>query len=271
MSTTEEPAFVPTFSHQPPARPAEPEVELKAPPAKPAPYGSLGAALAGAAAALEPTFVDGAERVTVDRLRGLRHVREQLPSNARGATAELRARTPAKLLAVVDGWSWDGPNLLILGPTRVGKTSGAALLVRQLLERAAASTGAFSQAARRLWGGCKSEYDLADLIRWQSCRDLTTTVREFPLGQGTPETIQRCQHARLLVLDDIGVTDDRGALERILNARYERRWPTVTTSGLTSAELVRTFGDALVRRMSERAGLSGLSVNLFPPKAEAKP
>ncbi len=179
-------------------------------------------------------------------------------------SAELRARTAAKLLGIVDGWSWSGPNLLILGPTRVGKTSGAALLVRMLLERAAASTGLFSSADRRLWGGCKSELDLAGLIRWQSCRDLTTTVREFPLGQGAPETIQRCQNARLLVLDDIGATDDRGALERILNARYERRWPTVTTSGLTSGELVSTLGDALVRRMSERAGLQGLIVNLFP-------
>lgn len=271
MTTTEEPAFVPTFSHQPPQGAPAAEAELKAPPAKPAPYASLGAALGAASAALAPTFVDAGERVTADRLRSLRHVREQLPSNAHGPVAELRARTPAKLLGVVDGWSWSGPNLLILGPTRVGKTSGAALLVRLLLERAAAASAAFSPAVRRLWGGCKSEFDLADLIRWQSCRDLTTTVREFPLGQGTPETIQRCQHARLLVLDDVGTTDDRGALERILNARYERRWPTITTSGLTSTELVRTLGDALVRRMSERAGLSGLIVNLFPPKAEAKP
>lgn len=264
---SEEPTFVPTFSHQPLQRPTEPEAQLKAPAARPDPYTALGAAVASARAALEPTFVDSGERVTADRVRSLRHVREQLPSNAHGGVAELRSRTPAKLLSVVDGWRWDGPNLLILGPTRVGKTSGAALLVRQLLERSVASTDAFSLAVRRLWGGCKSEYDLADLIRWQSCRELTTTVREFPLGQGTPETIQRCQHARLLVLDDIGSTDDRGALERILNARYERRWPTVTTSGLTSGELVRTFGDALVRRMSERAGLNGLIVNLFPQGA----
>jgi DNA replication protein DnaC len=220
--------------------------------------------VAAAAAVLAPTFVDGGERVTADRLRSLRHVREQLPGNARGPELDLRSRTPSKLLGIVDGWHWNGPNLLILGPTRVGKTSGAALLVHLLLARAAASTGLFSPAARRIWGGCKSELDLAGLIRWQSCRDLTSTVREFPLGQGTPETIQRCQHARLLVLDDIGMTDDRGALERILNARYERRWPTITTSGLTSGELVRTLGDALVRRMSERAGLSGLIVNLFP-------
>ncbi len=265
MTTTEESAFVPTFSHQPPPGAPEPEVKLKAAPPKPAPYASLGATAAAAAAAMAPTFIDAGERVTADRLRSLRHVREHLPSNAQGPTAELRSRTPAKLTGIIDGWHWNGPNLLILGPTRVGKTSGAALLVRLLLERAAASTDAFSPAVRRLWGGCKSDFDLADLIRWQSCRDLTTTVREFPLGQGTPETIQRCQHARLLVLDDIGTTDDRGALERILNARYERRWPTITTSGLASGELVRIFGDAMVRRMSERAGLSGLIVNLFPP------
>jgi hypothetical protein len=181
------------------------------------------------------------------------------------------ARVPPKLLRIVEGWTWDSGNLLVLGPTRAGKTSGAALLVRLLLEHGARSPETFGPEARRFWGGCASPFALADLIRWQSCRDLSTAVREFPLGHGTPEVIQRCQHARLLVLDDIGATDDRGALERILNTRYERRWPTITTSGLTKFELVTTFQEALVRRMSERAGKAGLIVNLFAPAGGSQP
>jgi DNA replication protein DnaC len=189
-----------------------------------------------------------------------------MPANTGGGMAELRGRAPAKLLQIVDGWTWEGPNLLVLGPTRVGKTSGVAVLVRALLGQAAQSNPAFSPAIRRLWGGCANPFDRADLIRWQSCRDLTTSVKEYPLGQGAPETIRSCQYARLLVLDDVGVADDKPTLERILNARYERRWPTITTSGLTSRELVAAFGEALVRRMTDRAGANGLIVNLFPPK-----
>jgi hypothetical protein len=261
----EETGYVPTFSHQPAPDASEPELVAKAPPARPEPYAALGQAVAAAAAAMAPTFIAADDDAVPDRLRKLRHVREQLPSNTLGPLEELRGRAPSKLLPIADGWVWGGPNLLVLGPTRVGKTSGVALLVRLLLERSARSTECFSPAARKLWGGCASQLQLADLIRWQSCRDLTSAVREYPLGQGTPETIQRCSHARLLVLDDVGATDDKGALERILNVRYERRWPTITTSGLTSRELVAAFGESLVRRMSERAGQPGLSVNLFTP------
>ncbi len=258
-----EAAFVHTFSHQaPPSREHDTRRQSE-PSAKPDPYAPLSAAVAAATSAMAPTFVDGDARPRADHLKRLRHVLEQLPSNTRGPLDELRSRTPAKLLNLVSRWGWGGPNLLLLGPTRVGKTSGAALLVRLMLEQGAASTAEFAPADRRFWGGCRSSFELADLIRWQSCRDLTSAVREFPLGHGTPEAIQRCQHARLLVLDDVGATDDRGALERVLNARYERRWPTLTTSGLTSAQLVGALGDALVRRMSERAGMAGLIVNLF--------
>jgi hypothetical protein len=261
--TTEEAEFVPTFSHQPLPAEQEPEPDLVAPPPAPSPYAALGDAVELATAAMTPTFDAGPGNVAADRLRRLRHVRDEMPGNTQVPTGELRSRSPAKLLPLADGWDWDGPNLLVLGPTRVGKTSGVALLVRLLMERSARASNRFSPAQRKLWGGCSTPFDLADLIRWQSCRDLTSAVREFPLGQGTPETIQRCAHARLLVLDDVGGSDDRGALERILNARYERRWPTIVTSGLTSRELVAAFGEALVRRMGERAGQPGIIVNLF--------
>ncbi len=246
--------FEPTFSHQPPP-PAATEH---------GPYSSLGEALEAAALAMVPRFVEGAEDQAAARQRKLRAVRDQLPSNTLVPRAELEARTPAKLLALAHAWHWGSGNLLVLGPTRVGKTSGVALLVRLAMQRAAGSTYKFDAAERRFWGGCPDHMGLAELIRWQSCRDLTTAVKEFPLGQGAPEAIQRCQHARLLVLDDVGAGDDKPTIERILNTRYERGWPTITTSGLNSRELVTTFGEALVRRMAERAGKSGQIVDLFP-------
>jgi hypothetical protein len=254
MTDQHEAEFEPTFSHQPP--PVAPEGQ--------AAYGSLGEALEAATLAMVPSFVDGAAEAVAARLRRLRPVRDQLPSNTLVDRAELARRTPVKLLPIAEAWDWESGNLLVLGPTRVGKTSGVALLVRLLMQRAAGSTGKFDTKTRKFWGGCSDRVELAELIRWQSCRDLTTALREYPLGQGAPEAIQRCQHARLLVLDDVGAGDDKATLERILNDRYERRWPTITTSGLTSRELVTTFGEALVRRMGERAGKAGQIVNLFP-------
>lgn len=252
--TDQDSEFEPTFSHQPPPAPTPGQ----------GPYGSLGDALEAAARAMAPRFIDGEEDALAARQRRLRVVRDQLPSNTLVQRTELEQRTPAKLLPIAHAWHWDSGNLLVLGPTRAGKTSGVALLVRLVMQRAAGSSAKFAAAERRFWGGCPDQLGLAELIRWQSCRDLTTAVREFPLGQGAPEAVQRCQHARLLVLDDVGAGDDKPTIERILNARYERRWPTITTSGLNSRELVTTFGEALVRRMAERAGKSGQIVDLFP-------
>ncbi len=238
MTDQPEADYAPTFSHQAPPPPATPEQ---------GPYGSLGDALEAAARAMAPRFVEGTEDAAAGRQR-----------------SELESRTPAKLLPVAHAWNWDAGNLLVLGPTRIGKTSGIALLVRLAMQRAAGSTYKFDPTESRFWGGCQDHMGLAELIRWQSCRDLTTAVREFPLGQGAPEAIQRCQHARLLVLDDVGAGDDKPTIERILNTRYERRWPTITTSGLNSRELVTTFGEALVRRMAERSGKPGQIIDLFP-------
>jgi hypothetical protein len=237
--TEQEQSFEPTFSHQP-AQPA----------AKTEPYGSsLESAITDAQRALESRcrIVDAPD--ASDRRRQLQPVVESLPPNGRRSRAELVAHIPQKLRGLLDDWRWTSGNLLILGPSGAGKTTGAAYLVRLLCARAAVAGGA--------------DLERAQLIRWQSCRELSQLVREHPLGQGMPDAVQRCQNARLLVLDDIGAGDDRGALERILNTRYERAWPTVTTSGLTSRDLVVTFGEALVRRMLQRGGQNGQIVDLF--------
>jgi IstB-like ATP binding protein len=234
---TEE-SFVPTFSHQ------------AAGPDKPAaPGGSLKDAIADAQAALERRMRFVEPDPVGDRKRALEGFLASLPVNARRPRRELEEATPERLLAAAKAWGWDDGNLLVLGASGVGKTSGLAYLVRRLCARAAAVGG--------------EEFERAKLTRWQSCRDLSEAMREHPLGQGTPEAVQRCQNARLLVLDDVGSEDNKPALERILNTRYERCWPTITTSGLTSRELTQVFGEALVRRMLQREGKNGRIINLF--------
>lgn len=248
-------AFVPTFSHQ----------SGPAPAANPEPEAARSEGLFALLQAALPNSFEAEDPKEGLRARAalLRPVWEALPDNLRSQRAELELRTHRRIRAVVEGWGFDGPNLLLLGPTGAGKTSGAALLVRLLIEDAVRAPQTFTGLARKHWRGCTSTVELAGLTRWQGCRDLSAAVREHPLGAGAPDAIARCQNARLLVLDDVGATDDPSALERVLNARYERGWPTVTTSGLSTRELAATFGDALVRRMLQRRGRDGLVVSVF--------
>lgn len=173
-----------------------------------------------------------------ERHMKLRPVLEQLPAGMHRATRhELEGRIEPRLLRAVLGWHWGSGNLVLMGATGCGKTSAAAHLIRRLC----------SEGARE----GRRPFELASMIRWQSCRDLSEVGRETRLGSGTPEAIQRCQYARLLVLNDLGAGDDRTTLERVLDARYERGWPTITTTGLGREQLDTAFGDALARRIFE--------------------
>lgn len=168
----------------------------------------------------------------------LKPVLEQLPNGMHRATRqELEGRIEERLLRAVLGWRWGAGNLVLMGATGCGKTSAAAHLVRRLCFEGAVHGG--------------QAFELSGMIRWQSCRDLSEIGRETRLGTGTPEVVQRCQYARLLVLNDLGAGDDRTTLERVLDARYERGWPTVTTTGLGAEQLDKVFGDALSRRIFE--------------------
>ena len=189
---------------------------------------------------------------TSDVLRrhvALREITDTLPLGARTATREeLEARIHPRALRAAQGWRWGSGNLVLMGATGTGKTSAAAHLVRRLCHEAAVHGGA--------------AYELAEIIRWQSCRALSGLANETKRGTGTPEAVTRCQYARLLVLNDLGAGDERETLERILDERYERGWPTITTTGLGRVQLEQAFGDALSRRIFECKGNPGAFVEL---------
>ncbi len=180
----------------------------------------------------------------------LKLVIEMLPLGMRSVPrAELEGCVDPKILRAVLAWRWGDGNLVLMGATGCGKTSGAAHLVRRLCHEGA-----------RLGGDA---FERAQLIRWQSCRELSELVRETKLGTGTPQEITRCQNARLLVLNDIGIDDDKRSLERVIDARYERKWPTITTTGLSAKQLAEAFGDALTRRVFECGPDRGRFVEIF--------
>jgi len=215
----------------------------------------LARAIALAAAALEGRWeeTDGTDSDRILRFTALKEVVDSVLDHCVGSRQDAESRVNTKYLAAINGWVWGAQNLVLLGETGAGKTTAAALLVRRLCAESAHSGG--------------EAFERSKLIRFQSCRDLSVIHREMRLGDGTPEPIMRCQNARLLVLDDLGASDEKGALERILNVRYKRAWPTITTSGLRYRELVTTFGEALVRRMTDCNGKSGRVLQVFPAEA----
>lgn len=195
------------------------------------------------------------------RQRELQSVFASMPPSLRSPAtrADLVGRVrDSRLLAAVESWRWGDGNIILSGRTGVGKTTAAGLLVRRLCG-----------AAVRLGG---ETFERARFIRWQSCRLLSRVVRETKLGAGTPDEIVRCQNARLLVLDDLGSTDDRETLEVLLDVREGRGWPTITTTGLRASDLLEFFGDALNRRIFQCWADRGSIVETDePPFAEPAP
>ncbi len=178
-------------------------------------------------------------------------IRSRLPLMFRSASLiELATRVHDKrLMAAAVSWRWGAGNVLLLGPTRIGKSTAAAMLFRATLGRAVRDGG--------------RDWDLADSMRWFGAEELSLARREHPMGRGeAPEVVEACS-ARLLVLDDAGWDRDPAAVSAVLAARYERGWPTVITSGRTREQLSAHYGAAVVRRMAEAGGQNPVIVDCF--------
>lgn len=228
-------------------------------PASPEPAAPLGASLADVLRAAERAqtaqAAAGIEPDPEHKTRGwqLLPVIELLPAVIRKAPrAELAKRAHPRLMAAIDSWRWGGGNLVLSGRTRAGKSSAAGYLVRRLCHEGARHGG--------------EAFELARSIRWQECRELSEVAREHRLGGGEAPEITLCKYARLLVLDDLGAADDRTTLERILQFRINRAWPTVITTGLRGEGadgIERLFGEALTARLFECGADKGRIVEVF--------
>ena len=163
---------------------------------------------------------------------------------------DLRLRvSDVRLIDAADFWEW-GANLLLMGPTGIGKTSATALLWHRLVVRGVQTGG---KEWRRTRG-----------LVWVRAVQLATARRKHPLGRGdAPEIVAACE-ASLLFLDDLDrEPESKRPVAEVLAARYDAGLPTVLTTGLDGPELTETHGAAVVRRIRETGGRRALVVDCF--------
>ncbi len=120
----------------------------------------------------------------------------------------------------------------LLGPAGCGKSS-LAVAIAHAWTRAHAKPSFFVAAA-----------------------DLGVARQHHGLGDGEAALVRQAMGAELAILDDLGVEPDVGApaIAHVLHRRYDRRRPTIATTGLTIEQLASRYGAGVARRLVETAG-----------------
>jgi hypothetical protein len=175
-------------------------------------------------------LIGGIGRVNAERAAKLEAERQRARAEAIRAHKERVAATRAtlaprihpRLLAALK--ARPSPCALLLGPTRVGKTS----------------------AARWLEAGMRGG--------WCYAREIAGCERHYPLGEGSPPAFERAASASVLYLDDLGTEDARdvAVIQHLLERRYSAQRPVVITTGLTRPQLTDRYGAATVRRLTDQ-------------------
>ncbi len=168
-------------------------------------------------------------------------LRTILPPAMRAPRGELINRIARpELTKACEKWQWGDGNMLLIGPSSVGKTSAVAFLVYRLIRKGAIDGGL--------------AWERAQGIVFTDARSLCARVREHGMGHGESEYLHEAKWATLLVLDDLAGDADAGIINDLMNHRYQQERRTITTTGLSVLQLSNTFGQALVRRLCESAG-----------------
>lgn len=185
-------------------------------------------------------------------------VLDQLPRAFQYPANELltRPKLDPLLRSKVNALTTPTLSAFLLGPSGVGKTTMAAVLVKRALAEYAQSLGERCQEVAGL--------------KWIDAPELSLCDRRHPLGDGRPAPLAEACNARSLVIDDIGLEQNQGPLLEVLRFRYNQLLPTITTSGLTKQQLTGQISGAGVRRLREQhAGYPVLVVDVHPPIEKA--
>lgn len=82
-------------------------------------------------------------------------------------------------------------------------------------------------------------------------------TRKFSAGETELRMIERYANTRLLVIDEVGrspaVDTERYILYQIINARYEKRRPTILIANMTNREFAAHVQEAVQDRLNESA------------------
>lgn len=167
-------------------------------------------------------------------------------------TAERLPRIQKTIRQAVEAWTQPAGPLLIVGPSRAGKTTGMVHGAITLVER--------SIVERKYW----------PVPMFARAVDLANARRKHGLGAGDPPLIEQASTAQLLLLDDLGqeVKWDSTMFE-VADARYAAGLPTWTTSGLTFQQLTDRYGEAHTARLLE-SGTKGRLVSVFETKGKTQ-
>lgn len=126
----------------------------------------------------------------------------------------------------------------LMGATGAGKTSLAAAMFADILERAVAGDAAAEA--------------LAATAMWTTATALAKARREHGLGLGDAPLVERAISASLLVIDDAGMEPTFDAVTQVICDRYDAERPTIVTTGYGRAKLTEKYGDGVFRRLTDR-------------------
>ncbi len=149
------------------------------------------------------------------------------------------SRVHRRCRSLAERWEPSRGPICLLGPSESGKTSGLVALVRRL-RREAYEAG---NARHAIVGAA-----------WVSALDLCRARREQRFGSVDLD-LDLAKRTPLLFLDELGQEDaDPRWLLELLDERYRKGRPTLSTSGLTRAQLEARYGAGATRRLEQPGG-----------------
>lgn len=171
---------------------------------------------------------------------------------------EPKTSSQREAVAAAEVASRTGTDLVLVGPTGLGKTHLAAAVVNDITRREAATYETEKVAAEM-----RPQYRhpiVPNKPEWANVADLIVSLRiemsAPPDDKNAEATMRRLRHhPALVVLDDLGRerTSDWTAeiVYSLVNWRYENRLPTIVTSNATPFELSASPYWPIISRMAQ--------------------
>lgn len=156
---------------------------------------------------------------------------QRIPARFRSAHIDDIDLAEADIAADLNRWHEDdnGSNLVLLGPVGVGKTHAAVAIAR------------------------RRHFEYGQLVRFAPVVELLDAMRP----NGDAEFVTNCDHAQLLILDDLGVERaTEWTMERLyllVNRRWLSERPTIVTSNLGPEALLEAIGPRMYSRLAHGA------------------